>query len=140
MKVNSIRTSSWIAPLLWGLLGVATGFLNGLLGAAGGVLLITLLPLMPTLPGKGEHPAVLPPQGKEVYVTGLRVILPVTLASAVTYYAQGKGGDILSTTLIALPAMLGGFIGARLMGKLSGAALTKIFGALMLFAGVRMLG
>lgn len=139
MKVKILRTSPWIPWLLWGILGLGTGFLNGLLGAAGGVLLITLLPLMPALPAGRGLPAVPAPQGKEVYMTGLRVILPVTLASAATYYARGTGGDLLSTLLIALPAMLGGFIGARLMGKLSGSVLQKIFGGLMLFSGIRML-
>ncbi len=139
MKVKFFHISPWIALSAWGFLGLGTGFLNGLMGAAGGILLIMLLPHMPPLPVIRGETAVAPPQGKAVYVTGLWVILPVTVVSAVTYFIRGTMGDPRTAVLIALPAMLGGFIGAKLLGKLPRNTLRKIFGGLMLFSGIRMM-
>lgn len=34
--------------LLWAAVGLGAGFINGLLGAAGGILLVTALPYLPT--------------------------------------------------------------------------------------------
>ena len=36
------------ALLLWAAVGLGAGFINGLLGAAGGILLVTALPYLPT--------------------------------------------------------------------------------------------
>lgn len=136
-KLFDRRLLPWSA---WAFLGIGAGFLNGLLGAAGGVLLLTLLPHMPPLPAL--DPAVscdTPPEGKAVFVTGLWVMLPVTVVSAVLYYLQGIGGSPLDALIITLPAALGGILGAMLLGKLPVGVLRGIFGGLVLLSGIRML-
>ncbi|MBQ9780050.1 MAG: TSUP family transporter [Clostridia bacterium] len=127
-----------VSLLLWALLGLGAGFLNGLLGAAGGILLVTLLSRMPPFPVRKHGASLPPPEGRAVFVMGLWVMIPATLVSATLYFARGMGGAPSLAVAIALPAAAGGLIGALLLGKIPRQALKKIFALLVLFAGLRM--
>ena len=106
------------------LLGGAVGFFNGLFGSGGGMLAV------PLLERRG-----LPPD--RAHATSLAVILPLTAVSAGAYLLTG-GIDLRA----ALPYLAGGLpgslVGARLLARLSPAALRRLFGGLVLTAAVRM--
>ena len=127
--------------LLLGLTGVSAGLLNGLLGAAGGILLVALLPRL-TPPAALYPPAV--PLGmyherRDILATAMTVMLPVSAVSGVFYWFGGIRPDPTLLLLLAVPAAVGGLVGAKLLGKLPDRALRKLFAALVVVAGVRML-
>ncbi len=122
---------------LWALLGLGAGFLNGLLGAAGGILLVTLLPHMPPLL-YGQAP-ISPPEGRGVFVTGLWVMVPATVISALLYFTRGMSGTPSQALVILPTAAVGGLLGAVLLGKIPRRAFQRLFGLLVLFAGIRMM-
>ena len=125
------------ALFLWALLGLGAGFLNGLLGAAGGILLVTILPHMPQFPyGQVLVP---PPEGRAVFVTGLWVMVPATAVSALLYFVRGMSGTPSQALIIAPTAALGGLVGAILLNKLPQRFFRRLFGLLVLFAGIRMM-
>ena len=119
-----------ILPLA--VLGFFAGALNGLLGAAGGILLVTLLPVLDKSASYTANP-------KDLMVLSLCVMLPVTLVSFLLYWGQGHTPDLSLLSVITLPAIAGGWLGAYLMKKIPRNLLKKLFGILVALAGVRML-
>ena len=121
--------------LLLGLTGVSAGLLNGLLGAAGGILLVALLPRLtpPAVPLGTHH------ERRDILATAMTVMLPVSAVSGVFYWFGGIRPDPTLLLLLVIPAAAGGLMGAKLLGKLPDRVLKKIFAALVVVAGVRML-
>ena len=128
---------SGAALFLWALLGLGAGFLNGLLGAAGGILLVTILPHMPPFP-YGQA-LVSPPKGRAVFVTGLWVMVPATVISALLYFTRGMSGSPSQALAILPTSAAGGLLGAILLDKIPRRAFQRLFGLLVLFAGIRMI-
>ena len=137
--LSANRTRRPLALLLCALSGFGAGLLNGLLGAAGGILLVAVLPVLPL-------PEGLVPRGlngewekRDVLATALSVMLPVSGFSLLLY---GMGGLLPSPAVLLsllLPAALGGYLGARLLGRLSDQFVRKLFAAVVVVAGLRML-
>jgi uncharacterized membrane protein YfcA len=129
---------SW---LLLALTGVGAGLLNGLLGAAGGILLVAVLPRL-TPPAKLYPPSVklgLYHERRDILATAMTVMLPVSAVSCVFYWLGGIRPEPTLLLLLILPAAAGGFLGAKLLGLLPDALLKKLFAALVVVAGARML-
>ena len=101
------------------------GFLNGLLGAGGGILLYFAVRRI----AKGERTALR---------MNVAAILLFSLISSTVYLLRG---DLdLRATLPYLPtALLGGAIGALLLPRLRVIYLRLLFAAVTVFAGARML-
>ena len=136
-KVHS-RAIHILSLLPWAALGVGAGIINGLLGAAGGILLVSLLPYLSPPP----YPHLMSTRldnPKDVLITSLCVMLPVTGVSVLLYALRGNTVDLPLTATVALPAAAGGLLGAYLMKKIPRNLLRKIFGGLVVVAGVRML-
>lgn len=141
---------------LWAVAGVGAGVLNGLLGAAGGILLVTLLPRLPLprlLAGEtGGHELAAErrpadrrtadrrlPDRRDAMATALCVMLPVSAASFVMYALRGVRVDVPLVTAVLLPAAVGGVVGAYLLGRVPREALRRIFALLVVISGLRML-
>lgn len=118
-SVNRRRTA------LAALGGVGVGFLNGLLGAGGGMLTVPLLELLGV-------------RGRRGHATSLAVILPLSLVSAALYWRRGW-----FSPLLALPYLPGGLAGAMagglLLARLNTAWLKSAFSFLLLWAAFRLL-
>ncbi len=138
MKRSRSYASPLPAILLWIAVGFSAGLLNGLLGAAGGIVLVTLLPLLPAPTGLGLSRSALT-DSRDLLVTSLCVMLPVTALSATLYWVSGKSVDLELAPLILLPAALGGLAGGYLLGKIPRRLLKKLFGLLVAVSGIRML-
>ena len=127
--------------LLLGLTGVSAGLLNGLLGAAGGILLVALLPRL--TPPVALYPPAVPlgmyHERRDILATAMTVMLPVSAVSGVFYWFGGIRPDPTLLLLLVIPAAAGGLMGAKLLGKLPDRVLKKLFAALVVVAGVRML-
>lgn len=110
-----------------GIIGVLTGFINGLFGSGGGTLVV---PAMERCLHVEEH---------EAHATAIAVILPLSLISLGIYLWRTDSGAFLRTALWASAGgMAGGWIGAKLLPRVSGIWLHRIFGIFMLAAAVRM--
>lgn len=107
------------------LLGSASGFINGLLGAGGGMVTVPLLKKI----GFNQ---------KQAQANAIAVILPITIISAWLYWHRGY--VVFSDALPYIPGgFIGAFLGTKLLKKLSNKWLKKIFGIFMLWAGLRLL-
>ena len=108
--------------------GVAAGLVAGLFGIGGGVLMVPILVL---LFGREQHLA----QG-----TSLAVMLPLSIAGCARYAAKGNV-DWSAAVGLAIGAVIGvTFLGAPFAHHLEGSVLRKLFGVLMIFTGLQMMG
>lgn len=107
-------------------LGTLSGFINGFLGGGGGVLVVTMLLTVLSLPQKNAQ------------ATALLVILPLTVVSAVVYLA--KGTVQWQPTLWATAGVVaGGIVGALLLSKLKSDVIKIIFSVVLILGGIKML-
>ncbi len=109
-------------------IGLVTGFANGLFGSGGGTIVV---PAMERFLKVEEHKA---------HATAIAIILPLSILSLVIYLWKTDVGAVWKLALWASAGGLaGGIVGARLLSKVSGIWLHRIFGAFMLAAAVRMI-
>ncbi len=107
-------------------IGLITGVLNGLFGSGGGTVAV---PAMEKFLGVED---------KKAHATAIAVILPLSVVSLFIY--MGKT-DIEWKTVFAvsLGGVAGGYVGARLLQKISNRWLHIVFGGFMLMAAARMI-
>jgi uncharacterized membrane protein YfcA len=102
--------------------GGVVGLANGLFGGGGGMIAVPLLQKT-GLTEKGAH------------ATAILLILPICILS---FFIYAYNGYAVSQVLIptAIGVTFGGFLGARLLGKLPVKAVNLTFALLQLFAGI----
>lgn len=119
----------WKKTLPVCLLGVAAGLLNGALGAGGGILIVLGLRKLQKNEGR---------DARDVYVSALCVMLPVSLFSLYRYVAGGHVSPAQFSPLV-LPCVGGALLGAWLLRHVSARALSRVFALLLLVSGVVLL-
>ncbi len=107
------------------IIGAVTGTANGFFGAGGGTILV---PAMERLMDVEEHKA---------HATAIAVILPLSVISAFLYI-KNIDIDYSLLLLVSLGGIVGGWAGARLLGKIPEKWLHIIFGGFMIGAAARM--
>lgn len=107
------------------LIGIFTGFVNGIFGSGGGTLLV---PILNNIVDVEEHKS---------HATALAIIIFLTSASSVIYISKGTY-DFSLTLKVAIGSVIGGIIGAKLLSKVTGKFLRISFGAIMIIASIRM--
>lgn len=106
--------------------GVLTGIINILLGAGGGVIAVFLL--------KKRNLSQ-----KEAQANAIAVILPISIISLIIYSYHGYVN--FSDNLFLIPqAVAGALLGTLILKKISPKISKKLFGAFMIWAGIRMIG
>lgn len=110
------------------LCGAGAGFINGLLGAGGGVVLVFVLA------AALGHEA----DGRDIYATALAVTLPVTLFSVWRYAGAGTL-DLTGFARFMLPAVLGGAVGGWLLDRIDVRVTKRIFAGIVIVSGISML-
>ena len=101
--------------------GCAVGIANSVFGGGGGMLAVPLLEKT-GMPSQRAH------------ATAILVILPVSLLTFILYAIKGiYDFSVLIPT--ALGVTFGGFLGAKLLGKLPQKTVGILFGCLQVFAG-----
>lgn len=103
--------------------GSAVGLVNGLLGGGGGMIAV------PALCGAGL-------QVQKAHATAIAVILPASLASALVYLIYGLLPLNYFIPVVA-GTVLGGFLGANALSRVSSETVTIVFAVLMLAAGLK---
>lgn len=108
-----------------GAAGALVGIINILLGAGGGILAV------PILKKNGLTQ-------KQAQANAVAVILPLTIISFIIY-TKKQYVNFFGALWIIPFSILGGLIGTFVFRKLSSTVLKRIFGAFMIWAGIRML-
>lgn len=108
------------------LIGIFSGFINGLLGSGGGTVIV---PALETFKRTETHKA---------HATAISIILPLSAASVLIYCFKGTL-NLRALFYTALGSIPGSIIGAKLLKKLSSRFLNRLFGLVMTAAAIRMM-
>jgi uncharacterized membrane protein YfcA len=117
------RTAREVALLV--LIGAIGGVLSGGFGVGGGIIMIPLLTTVAKL------------DQRRAAATSLVAIIPAAVVGTVTYGLAGHV-DVAAAALIAAGGVVGSFVGARLLRRLSLAWLRWLFIGLLLLVAVRL--
>ncbi|TWH46958.1 sulfite exporter TauE/SafE family protein [Sporomusa sp. KB1] len=107
------------------LLGLVMGFLSGLMGIGGGIIIVPALVLGF---GMSQHAA----QG-----ISLMLIIPTVLSGLITYHRKGFV-DYRMAGLLAVGSLGGAIFGASYVQYIPAFILKKIFGAVLALLGYKM--
>jgi uncharacterized protein len=108
-----------------GLVGVAAGFLAGLFGVGGGILIVPGLVLAAGMDQRLAHG------------TSLAAVVPISVASLVTYAAHDNV-DWPAALWLSLGAVAGAVVGTKLLHVLPHRTLAILFSVIMLTSAVRL--
>ena len=106
--------------------GASAGIVNGLFGGGGGMVVVPMLSSLLKFESKKSH------------ATAILIILPLSIASGITYYLFGNF-DLNAGIPVVIGAVIGGIAGALLLAKLSNKWIVYTFCIIMLIAGGKML-
>jgi uncharacterized membrane protein YfcA len=109
------------------LIGLAAGFLSGLVGIGGGVIIV---PALVIFLGFSQKLA----QGTSLGI----LLLPVGIFAVMNYYKQGYL-NVNYVAIVSVTFVLGGFLGSKLALSLSDEKMKKIFAVIMMLIAVKML-
>lgn len=111
------------------ILGALGGFVNGFLGAGGGIILLYALSRM----NKSRGPGAV----RDNFGAVVCVVLLLSTVSAVTY-SHNSDLELSYLLTLALPGMAGGVAGAFLTDKLNTDILKACFCVILIIAGINM--
>jgi uncharacterized membrane protein YfcA len=106
-----------------GAVGLAAGFLSGLLGVGGGVIIVPALVL---IAGFTQHKA---------HATSLLAVIPIAVVGAVVY-ALDDSVSVGTAALLAVGGAIGAPFGARFMAGMRDSTLKIVFGCLAIVLGI----
>ena len=106
--------------------GATAGFLSGLFGVGGGLIMVPALVL---LVGMAQHRA---------HATSLAAIVPIAAVGAAIFGGTDNVNLVAAALLIA-GSLLGVQAGTRLMDRLSGERLALVFGGFVMVVAIAML-
>lgn len=107
--------------------GLAAGLLGALCGVGGGILMV---PAFVSLLGQ-EH--------KQAVATSMAVIIVTAIAATLNNSRVSDLIDWKIVLIVGLASAVAAWFGSDLMRSLSNQTLTRVFGALLLIFGLRML-
>ena len=136
-EINKRRRIYWQGNgkrvLVLALGGMAAGFVNGLLGAGGGIVLVIVLSAL--LPRDKEG-------ARSVYANALLVMLPLSCLTLFNYVKGGALEGVAEKAIgndLVLGAVIGGVVGGLLLGRVKGRMLSRLFALLTIVSGIMML-
>ena len=108
------------------LIGLAAGFVSGLLGLGGGIIFV---PALVFLLKRTQH---------EAHGTSLALIVPTATMGAVVYGTQGNL-NLQFALWIAIFGMTGAYLGAQFANKLPERTLKLIYATFLVVVGFKMI-
>lgn len=127
MKFRIHRSAAALLFLLLG--GFAAGVVNGVFGTGGGIVTVFVLSNVPFFRGAFAR--------KDIFAMTLFSCFIMSLSSAFLYLRAGSA-SFGSASAYLLPAAAGGVLGAFLLDKIKLPLLSKIFSALVIYAGASL--
>ncbi len=112
-------------PLLLLAIGLISGVTSGLLGVGGGIVMVPAMTLLAKLPIK------------VAIGTSLAVIIPTALVGVFKHHQQGHVNWEVAAYL-SVTAVVGGWIGAWLVGSIPPESLKRGFGVFVILVGLRL--
>lgn len=117
-----MRKQFWMLILC----GFCAGAVNGLFGAAGGMILVPLLTALTNL------------EDSEVFTASIAIILPICMISLAVRFLNGAV-DIVSALPYLFGSATGGLIAGKIGNKVPVSWLHKGLGIMILWGGIRYL-
>lgn len=115
-------------------LGALSGFVNGLLGAGGGVIATYYLASkMAKKEKKGEN------SGTDIFANAVATMLPISAVSLAIYLAGGYRDVGVPLAATAVCAAAGGALGSYLLTRIGTKVLKIAFSLLVAISGVMMI-
>lgn len=108
------------------IVGTITGFLNGLFGSGGGSIAVPCLEKFKNLEPHKAH------------ATAISIILPLCIVS-IFVYSKHTTVEFQYVLFVSIGGIIGGYIGAKFLKKISPTWLHRIFGIFMLIGAWRMI-
>lgn len=109
------------------MIGLAAGFLSGLVGIGGGIIIVPALVL---LLGFTQKQA----QGTSLGI----MLLPIGILAVIQYYKQGYL-NVNYVLIVASAFVVGGFLGSKLALSLSDEKMKKVFAVILFLISLKML-
>ncbi|MFZ6023957.1 MAG: sulfite exporter TauE/SafE family protein [Bacteroidota bacterium] len=109
------------------LIGLAAGFLSGLVGIGGGIIMVPALVL---LLGFTQKQA----QGTSLGI----MLLPIGILAVMQYYKQGYI-NVNYILIVSLAFVAGSFLGSKLALSLSDERMKKVFAVILFIIAIKML-
>ncbi|MSO14760.1 MAG: permease [Acidimicrobium sp.] len=107
------------------LVGMAAGFLSGMFGVGGGILIVPGLVLVAKMDQRIAHG------------TSLAAVLPISVASLMTYWSHDHV-DWRVGLCLATGALVGAILGTKLLNVLPHRTLTVAFAGILLLTAIRL--
>ncbi len=108
-------------------LGVIAGFLSGLIGIGGGIVIVPVLVYFLSMDQKTA-------QGTTLFM----FMMPIGILGVYTYY-KGGNVDVKSALIISSTFIVGSFLGAKTAQTIDTKLVKQIFGAAIVLIGIKML-
>jgi uncharacterized membrane protein YfcA len=124
MKSNKITMEIFLYLLI---IGLAAGFMGGLVGIGGGVIIV---PALVMILGMSQHQA----QGTSL----MMILFPVGILGVINYYKQGHV-DIKYAGLLAVGFFVGSFLGSKYSLSLPQLTIKRIFAVVMMLLALKIL-
>ncbi len=125
MQTKKPMTLSIILILL--AVGLAAGFLSGMVGIGGGIIIV---PVLVYFLGFTQHQA----QGTTLFM----FLLPIGILGVMNYHKQGFV-DYKTALIICSTFIFGSYFGSKLSISLDQKTVKQIFGAIIILMGAKML-
>jgi uncharacterized membrane protein YfcA len=109
------------------LIGMAAGFLGGMVGIGGGVLIVPALVL---ILGLSQHKA----QG----ISLAMILFPVGILGVINYYKKGYV-DFKYAGLLAVGFLVGSYVGSKFSLSLPQETVKKVFAVVMILLALKLL-
>lgn len=114
-----------IALLLF--IGVCAGFLSGMVGIGGGIVIV---PMLVYFLGFDQHTA----QGTTLFM----FLFPIGILGVMNYYNKGNV-DMKTAAVICTTFVLGSYFGSKLALSIDKATITKVFGVIFFVISLKMI-
>jgi uncharacterized membrane protein YfcA len=109
------------------LVGLAAGFLSGMVGIGGGIIIV---PVLVYFLNYSQHQA----QGTTLFM----FLLPIGILGVINYYKAGYV-EFKTACIIASTFLIGSYLGSKLAISIDQKTIKQVFGVIIVILGIKMI-